>query len=60
MLKKNKRFSFNCLVKNLTSIMFVLRSNANETEGGGWTTPDSKEGFHTRAGQPATPNLDFY
>ena len=49
--EKNKHLFFNNLTKKLTSIMFILRSNANESEGGGWTTPDNKGVFHTRAGQ---------
>ena len=39
--------------------MLILRSNAIESEEGGWTTPDNKEGFHTRVGRPAIPSLDF-
>ena len=58
-LKQYKYLFFNYLIKNLTRIMFILRSNANESEGGDWTIPDSKEGFHTRVDQPAIPSLDF-
>jgi len=58
--KKNKRIFFNNLIKKLASIMFILRSNPIESEGGGMTTPDNKGGFHTRADRPATPSLDFY